>query len=450
MSGARLFHRLLCSLPLAVVVLLAGASIRAGDTTEKFELRQKVDRLVADLDAEIRSTRAAARESLLALGPSILPLLPEDRTIASAAIRDAVRQIRTRLQRQSALATLAASHVTLHGRFSLSEILSRLTAQTGNQFDRDGIDAGLLRQELSIDDEVRPFWSTCDDVMHNSGLTYAPVHNPGSLKLAPAVQAHRRELAVADEGPFRVAVASAEVRPALGESHDVLRINWSLIAEPRLRPLFAKIEADRLILRDSLSNVLKPVSPHAKWELSMDEGTQVLRLDSDFECTANGESIAIEFRGSLRVEMAAGPQRFVFDDLSSDHRETQRAGGVTVGLRSMQFPVPNEKHGDARIEIRLAYGQGGPAFESYRTWMYKNVAFLESKSGRRIRPGPIVSTRQQGDGSVAVEYNFADVNEAPRDYQFVYVAPTLITEVPVDFQFPKIPVARAAQEGKKR
>jgi hypothetical protein len=453
MSDLSNFRRWLWSLPVVAAAVFSGTTLWAdgsvGETAP--ELRRKVERLVGELDAEMRSTRVAARESLLAMGPSILPLLPDDRTAASAAIRDAVRQIRTRLERQSALATLAASRVTLHGRLPLREILNRLTAQTGNQFDCDGIDAEILRQELPINDNSRPFWSACDDVIRKAGLAYAPVHKPGRLKLVSAGQVRGgRELAVADGGAFRVAVLSAELRPALGESRSLLRINWSVMAEPRLRPLFARIDADRLIVRGPPSTVLKPISPQAKWELSMGEGTQVLRLDSDFECAANAEPAAVEFRGSLRVEMAAGPQRIVFEDLSSGRRVTQRAGGVTVGLRNVEFPASNEKRGIARVEISLAYDQGGPAFESYRTWMYHNEAVLESKSGRRIRPGPIVSTRQQGDGSVAVEYNFADVSGAPRDYRFVYVAPTLITEVPVDFQFPRIPVARAAQKGIKR
>jgi hypothetical protein len=146
--------------------------------------------------------------------------------------------------------------------------------------------------------------------------------------------------------------------------------------------------------------------------------------------------------------MAAGPQRFVFGNLTADDRETQRAGGVTVGLKHVELPT-NDKRDRTRIEISLAYDQGGPAFESFRTWMYRNEAFLEAKDGRRVRPGPIVSTRQQGDGSVAVEYNFADVNDAPRDDRFIYVAPTLITEMPVDFQFTGIPVAIATPAARK-
>lgn len=458
MSGRLILHRWLRSLPLAAAALFFGAAAGADDPAggNAPELRQKVDRLLAELDAETRSERTAARESLLALGPAILPLLPDERSVASAATRDAVRQIRTRLERQSALATLVASRVTLHGRFPLREMLSRIAAETGNQFDCAAIDPSVLGREFPVADQARAFWSACDDLIQKAGLAYAPIHKPGSLKLLPAAQVgSKRELAVAESGPFRVAVLSAALRPALDESRKLLRISWSVLGEPRLRPLFASIAASRLVVMwsestGSRSTMFKPATPTAKWELEMGEGAHLLRLDSDFEVPAGAEPATVEFRGSLNVEMAAGPQRLVFDDLSSTRRETRRAGSVTVGLRSVEFSPPGEKHGAVRIEISLVYDQGGPAFESYRTWMYHNEAALETKSGRRIAPRPLVSTRQQGDGSVAVEYNFADVEGTPRDYRFVYVAPTLITQVPVEFRFPKIPVARAASEGTKR
>ena len=148
--------------------------------------------------------------------------------------------------------------------------------------------------------------------------------------------------------------------------------------------------------------------------------------------------------------MAAGPERFLFDDLASLRRETHKYGSATVTLQNVEMPSAGEKPGNARIELTLVYDRGGPAFESYRTWMYRNEAYLEAKNGRRLNPRPLVSTRRQGDGSVSVEYNFADIQGSPRDYRFVYVAPTLITPLPVEFRFQNVPLARAVVEGMKR
>jgi hypothetical protein len=451
MSGRFILNRCAWALPVAIVLMVVpplGAD--RGSPTTQTELQRKVARLVAQLDAEKRSVRSAALESLLALGPGILPLLPEERALASPAARDAVVDIRARLERESAIATLAASRITLRGRFPLKEILKRVTAQTGDRFDTATIDPRLLGHEFDVDYESRPFWNSIDDLSKKAGLSYASNEKGGSLVLIPAGEASsRRELAVAQSGPFRVAILSASLRPSLSESPKLLRIRWSLRAEPRLRPLYASIAA-RQFSASSDATAFKLLTPTAKWEISMGEGSQRLELDSDFEIPAKSHPKVVKFGGSFEVEVAAGPERFVFDDLASPRRDSRKFGGTTVALQGVEFPSTGEKAGNAKIEISLVYDQGGPAFESYRTWMYHNEAYLEMKNGRRLNPQPIISTRRQGDGSVAVEYNFADVQGTLRDDRFVYVAPTLITPVPVEIRFPKIPLVRAAAEGMER
>jgi len=415
------------------------------------ELRRKVERLIGELDAQTRRARSAARESLVAMGPAILPLLPSDDRIASAAVRDAVRQVRTQLERASALATLAPSHVTLHGKWALSEVLKLVTRQTGNEFDRDGIGASVLQKEIAVDDESRPFWSACDAIAREAGLTYAPFGMRGRITLVPAATTAPRNLAVASEGAIRVAVVSVSLRPAPGDpQRRLLRIGWDVSAEPRLRPLFARISTADLVVRSSDASILKPTSPRAKLELPMGEGAQPLRLYSDYEVLPGVDLASIEFEGVFQVEMAAGPQRMVFDDLAPGKRESKRAGSARVTVESAFSPTGEIGSSRARIDVSVLYDQGGPAFESYRTWMYHNEAALETKTGRRIAPEATIATRQQGDGSISVEYNFANVRGVPGDYRFIYVVPTLITELPVKFRFPKIPAARSVVEGATR
>jgi hypothetical protein len=244
----------------------------------------------------------------------------------------------------------------------------------------------------------------------------------------------------------------------------MLRIAWSLRAEPRLRPLFAAITGHDLHVQTTDASPVpslgatpaapqatftefRPISPAAKLELSMNEGQDPLRLDTDFEFPATRTwKPKIEFAGSLAVEMAAGPKRFVFDNLAVPDRPVQRAGAVAVRLIQVEIPA-NGKPGDGRVEISVVYDQRGPAFESYRTWMYHNETWLETKDGRRIRPRPLVATRQQDDGGIAVEYNFAGVTGMPADYRLVYVAPTLITAAPVQFQLRNISTTRADHPG---
>lgn len=450
MSGCSTVCRNVWSLP--ILLALIGGFLPAGDRrspAEHAELHRKVAQLVTQLDAEKRSARSAAFESLLALGPDILPLLPDERNLASPAAREAVGEIRTRLERESALATLGPSRATLWGRFPLREILNRVTAQTGNRFDASEVSPALLGREISVDYQARTFWSAIDELSRRAGLAYASVQKAQSLVLVPAGDApDRSNLAVAESGPFRVAIISAALRPSLSELPKLLRIHWSLHTEPRLRPLYASIEAQQFSA-GSNSTAFKLLTPSAKWEISMGEGSQSLQLDSDFEIPRSCDPKTVTFRGSFAVEMAAGPERFVFEDLASSRRETHKFGTATVSLQSVEFS-PREKPANAKIEVSLVYDRGGPAFESYRTWIYHNAAWLETKDGRRLAPQSTVSPRRQGDGSASVEYNFADVQGSPRDYRFVYVAPTLITSVPVKFRFQNLPLARAAVEGMKR
>ena len=389
------FGRQLSSLLTFVVALTISSSGLCGEIpgdNRDVELRRKVERLIGELDAQTRRARSAARESLIAMGPAILSLLPGDDRIASAAARDAVRQVRTQLERASALATLDPSHVTLHGTWSLSEVLNLVTRQTGNEFDRNGIGASVLQKEIAVDDESRPFWSACDAIAKEAGLTYAPFGVRGRITLVPTTPSAPRDLAVASEGAIRVAVVSVSLRPTPGDPQNrLLRIGWDLSAEPRLRPLFARISTADLVVRGSDGLTLKPISPRAKLELPMGEGAQPLRLYSDYEVPSGVDLASVEFEGSFQVEMAAGPQRMVFDDLAPRKREAKRAGSVKVTVESAFSQADETGNSTARIDVGVLYDQGGPAFESYRTWMYHNEAALETKTGRRIAPGATIA-----------------------------------------------------------
>lgn len=101
----------------------------------------------------------------------------------------------------------------------------------------------------------------------------------------------------------------------------------------------------------------------------------------------------------------------------------------------------------ARVDLSLVYDQQGPAFESYRTWMYHNEIWLETRNGRRIAPERLVTTQTEADGARTVEYNFAGVTGSLADYRLVYIAPTLITPAPVQFELKNIPTTRAGQQG---
>jgi len=449
---------------LAIGLLVACVSRATADDRPKPtnpQTAREITRLIGQLDADSRAERGKARDALLAMGPSILPLLPDDQQVPSAAARQALAEIRARLQHESAIDSLRPSRVTLKGTFALNDVLAQISAQTGNGFDTSGLDAELLSRPMDVHFESRTFWSACDQLGTMARFGFGAVRK-GRLQLVRVPRnsvAH--PLAIAEDSAFRVAVLSAKIRPsAISQTLFALRIGWSLQAEPRLRPLFASIAGRDLSVdagepgtppgdasgaaRPSL--ILRPISPAAKLELSMEEGQEPLELDSDFECPATPKRLNIALGGSFAVEMAAAPERFVFDDLVAPNPPAKRIGGVSVRLRHVEPPAGGNETA-TRVDLSVVYDQQGPAFESYRTWMYHNDVWLETKNGRRIMPERLVATQAEADGARTVEYNFAGVTGTLADYRLVYLVPTLITQAPVRFQLKNIPTTRAGQQG---
>src|ERR1700722_10022405 len=81
MSGRFILNRCVWPLPISVILMVVPPlEADPASPVVQTELHRKVARLVAELDAQKRSVRSAALESLLALGPGVLPLLPDERT----------------------------------------------------------------------------------------------------------------------------------------------------------------------------------------------------------------------------------------------------------------------------------------------------------------------------------------------------------------------------------
>jgi len=100
---------------------------------------------------------------------------------------------------------------------------------------------------------------------------------------------------------------------------------------------------------------------------------------------------------------------------------------------------PNTR--DVSLRISVAYDAGGPAFESHRSWMFQNEAWLQSPDGPRIGLSEPPIIRRQADGAVAVDYRFENAAADLDNLRFVYVAPTLLIDVPVSFQFKSFSVS---------
>jgi hypothetical protein len=450
--------RILPTMTILATVLASAATayrqapITAAEPAEKSPaVDQEVRRLVGDLGGETRNERAAAEKRLLELGPTVLPHLPAAELLPSNSVREAVRRIRLELERRQARESILPARVTLAGQHSLAETLAEITRQTGNVVDGRSLPAELRESPVELKAAAVPFWQVVDDLSDRLKFRYeydvglrglkliAPAGRPAPAPARGYAGAFRIEAPLAlrmpRQAPVRVG-ANVFTLP-----RNPLRVTLRVRPEPRLRPLFLQFAMSEITARTAGNRELAPLSPDASYDLSLAEGANQSPIQLDYVVPDGVEISPLTLKGKMHCTTAAGNERFRFTglDKTSDPKVgtvSRRRGGVTVSLNR----VRHDKR-ELRIQITVAYETGGPAFESHRTWFLHNDVYLEDSAGKRFRLNGGSETVQQGEGTLGIEYRFVELPDPLPDYAFVYIAPTLIVDVPIEFEIESVPVA---------
>ncbi len=452
----------------AVVLILTVLSICQIFAEEKAplpdeELRGRVADLLRQLDDNSRANRTQAELKLLELGPAVLPLLPAPDLLPSAAVRETVRRVRGTLEQRKASESVRASHLTMRGSSSIESFAEELFQQTGNRVGVQSLPMEIRQKKILTDFDKATFWSVMSTIVVREQLTID--EGPTGtllLRLADGTSTNataqtlrgettRSELATQAVDAFRIAVRSAGLRQSLAEnSPRILRFQLGLMLEPRLRPLFLKYATADFTVEipgkagEEAKNPMRlsPTSPKAKYELPVGEGAGRWNVQLDFDIPAGLAPTQAELRGKLSVLTAASPERFTFDHFPNIKQISRRRGGVTVRVEDVVIRKSDEKHSSANVQIVVNYDTGGPAFESHRTWMFQNQAWMETPGKQRIDFAGTPLIRRQDDGSLAIGYNFDDLpfGQPNAGLRFVYEAPTLLIDVPVTFQFTNLPI----------
>ena len=414
-------------------------------------LRATVEERLSELDAPGLAMRTRAERQLLDLGPDVLPLLPAPDLVRSPAVREAVKRVRVQLERRAARESALASRVSLRGEFALESLLEELFQQTRNRVElseaaRVAVKADAAKRTLNVEFDNRPFWDCLDEVCQRWQLHTEFDAQRTGLLLTPRQPSDLVELAVQRSGPFRLAIHSVEVRPVVGTNdRRLLRVAGRLAVEPRVRPLFLHFAAGDVKAVASSGETVAPWNPAAKYELPVSDAGRVVPVQFDYVLPVsvvlpkNGKSVQAEavsnlkfdLTGRIVLQLAAGTERIVFDKTSQTAGTARRRGGVTVRLRDVKFEQSATDQFRAEIGVAVSYDVGGPAFESHRTWMFHNAVYLETEAGQRI-DFTDYETTQQGDGGVAVGYRWEKLTAPATRYLFVYEAPTLILDVPLE------------------
>lgn len=444
---------------LSLVAVVPIMSARAGGApTETGDLKAEVRGLIDELGGDTRARRSAAEQRLLEIGPVVLDLLPPPELLSSISVRSAVDRIRVELERRKARESLRASEITLSGRHTLGQCLEEIQRQTGNALDLSELRPTLRDQPLDVSWNTRPFWPALDDLTQLAPVKYAFDAARRSLIFRPRMAvAPPREGLLAGSGPFRFNAAPAEVRPLAGAAPadnaevpaaSLIRVVLSVQAEPRLRPLFAEYAAAEITATLPSGVVLAPFSPDARYEVPVGNGGAPTTLQLDYVLPQNAAGARLDLAGKMRMTVAADSAAIRFADVvaeahGKDLRIARRRGGVTVTLQRVRRErMPGGKT-ELRVQVLVAYDSGGPAFESHRSWALHNEAYLEDKTGVRVALNGGYEMTLQADGAIGMEYRFVELPDPPPDYAFVYVAPTLIVDAPIEFALKAVPVRQA-------
>jgi hypothetical protein len=443
----------------AASVLLFGLLVPAAQADVDAVPPRKIAALLQQLDSKSRQERVTAENALLKLGPAILDSLPPPDLLSNVAVREAVRRVRTQLEQIAAQESIQASRITLRGERTIRELVAGISDLTGNRVECAGVrvnvpepDKGSVSRDtaeaqdpflrkLTVDWQNEPFWSAIGHV-ESAGFRASYSSGGDSLELKPddvgtMPTGARTQIFQA----FRIETQPVERREIVGTGNVLLRVPLQILCEPRLRPLFLRCSMSDLALAAGTRR-LSPFSPASRLEVPLGDGGRDAKLELSFvapRALAVTEGLTLSGRMSLLT--AALEREITFPKLSEAQGLTRRRGGVTVTVQETRVSPRDAASHSARISTQIGYEAKTNAFESHQIWIFHNRVFLRDKNGREHAPNDGFSTLFQADGTVGVEYRFSNLPEHTADWQFTYVAPTLLIDVPLDLSIARIPLA---------
>jgi len=407
----------------AMLVALATAMLIAPAALPAEPPQDDVAGWIARLSSSRRGERVEAERALAEGDLGILARLPQREDVSDPAVQLALDRIRARLRERRALQD--ASPTMIDGR--QVETVGDLVDASHSQF---VVIKEIAAKKIHLPDKRLSLWEAVDDVAAQLDLRLVVSEKIRLGERAPDVQ----ERAIAYSGAFHVLAAPIRLRKIAGSDRERLaRLSLEVQAEPRLRPLFVSYASKEIALTAGEES-LPPFSPEARVEIPLGEGKRAVGFPLDFVARREMTS-PFSLSGRVTATVAAGEERFAFPLVDSQAAKRSQAG-VTVELHKF------EKNGDggAIAELSVVYDEGGPAFESHRTWVYHNQAYLTFKSAsrgeRKLRRNhePGFSTLAISSGGVKLGYRFADLPTDAKDIVFNYEAPTKIVNVPVTFK----------------
>jgi hypothetical protein len=398
-------------------------------------LRDRVNQLVERLASPQAETRQAAEESLIKLGPQILPLLPDPAPPGNADRSQRLDRIRTALRAKAESTPPGASRVTLKGSgIRLSEAIQMLQKQSGNLITdlREQYGGNAANPALNLDIVDQPFLPTLDELARKAEFTPNFFTGDGSVGLMPG--APPKTVVVQYQGPFRLTFQQVTVVRDLQAGTSQASIRGELAWEPRLRPMLLSLKAEKLQIVDDRGQTIAAQVSKESTEIVLRPDNPVAELNINLNAPDRAAKMIAKARIPLEVSVPAQLRTFRFPSLAQKD-VTQKEGDLSITLESMEIDEQVWK-----VYVDLSYPSRGPAFESYRQGLFNNRLWLQKADGSRFEHNGGFSQTDNDQGKLGFEYLFVDVPGKPADYGLVYVTPGKVEPIPAEFEFKDIPL----------
>lgn len=426
------------SLVMSLAALAIGGSVNSitHAQTADAALKDRVGQLIERLEAPKLEARQAAEDALIKLGPRVLPLLPEASRVNGAERKQRLDRVREKLRESMEQTNLGASRVTLKAKgMRLSEVIQKLQAQTGNPItdlrEAEGGEATNPSLDLEIDD--KPFLEALDLVCKQAEITPTFFTGDGTIGLSPGKPSEKS--LVVYNGPFRVVFKQIATVRDLQADMAVTNADFEVAWEPRLRPMLLSLKADELKITDDQGKEVGAQVDQESTEVVLRPDNPVAEINLKLNAPERTSKKLASLKVKAETTVPAGLKTFRFPTIDVKEPQTIKLDDITVTLEGTEIDEQVWK-----VEVVLAYPQGGAAFESYRQGLFNNRLWLQKADGAKFEHNGGFSNTASDGGKLGFEYLFVDAPGKPADFGLVYETPSTVQTIPLEFEFKDVPL----------
>jgi hypothetical protein len=290
--------------------------------------------------------------------------------------------------------------------------------------------------EVTLDVRDQPYLQTIDQLLDQAGLT---VYNyAGELRTLAFVQRgpddRPRSQAADYSGAFRVEpISVAAERNLRNPAMAGMRLTLEFLWEPAIVPLALRQPLGNVQLQDENGQSIQVDSMGETLEIPIQPTVSGVNLDLPIVPPDRSVQKIATLTGQALALVPGIMATFEFTNLEKAGGTSQQQAGVSVTLESVRR---NADLYEFRVHVRL--DQANPSLQSYLDWAANNEAYLVRGDGTRAEQ-PSFEKYLEREREVGYAYLFPLDGELS-DYRLVYKSPSMILEVPVEYELHDIPL----------